>query len=93
MSAAMEYMDYGFDNEGGKVVTELTAFAFMKYEPKTKTWDIHYQSSQGAATIGVYSRERKLFGGSKSFASVMEKPKVRRTMSKQAVTVRARPHG
>lgn len=93
MSAAMEYMDYGFDNEGGKVVTELTAFAFMKYEPKTKAWDIHYQSSQGAATIGVYSRERKLFGGSKSFASVMEKPKVRRTMSKQAVTARARPHG
>lgn len=93
MSVAMEYMDYGFDNEGGKVVTQLTAFAFMKYEPKTKSWDIHYQSSQGAATIGVYSRERKLFGGSKSFASVMEKPKVRRTMSKQAVTVRARPHG
>ena len=93
MSVAMEFMDYGFDNEGGKVVTELTGFAFMKYEQKTKTWDIHYQSIQGAATIGVYSRGRKLFGGSKSFASVMEKPKVRKTMSKQAVTARARPHG
>ncbi|HWH89819.1 MAG TPA: RHS repeat-associated core domain-containing protein [Pseudomonas sp.] len=93
MSVAMEFVDYGFDDEGGKVVNQLTGFAFMKYEHKTKTWDIHYQSNQGAATIGVYSKERKLFGGSKSFASVMEKPKVRRTMSKRAVTVSARPHG
>lgn len=93
MSAAMEFMDYGFDDEGGKVVTQLTGFAFMRYERKTRTWNIHYQSNQGAATIGVYSTERKLFGGSKSFASVMEKPKVRRTMTKQAVTVRARPQG
>lgn len=52
MSVAMEYMDYGFDNEGGKVVTQLTAFAFMKYEPKTKSWDIHYQSSQGRQRSG-----------------------------------------
>ena len=93
MSVAMEFMDYGFDDEGGKVVTELTGFAFMRYERKTRTWDIHYQSNQGVATIGVYSTERKLFGGSKSFANVMEKPKVRRTMSKQAMTVPARPHG
>ncbi|MBN3864913.1 RHS repeat protein [Pseudomonas frederiksbergensis] len=86
MSAAMEFMDYGFDNEGTQVVTELTGFAFMKYDRKTRVWNIHYQSLQGAPTIGKFSTERKLFGGSKSFTNVMEKPKVRKTMSKQVGT-------
>ncbi|RVD76169.1 RHS repeat-associated core domain-containing protein [Pseudomonas koreensis] len=91
LSAAMEFMDYGFDSEGATVVTQLTTFAFVKYEPKTQSWDIHYQVNQGAASIGRFSTEKKLFGGSKSFANVMSNPKVRRTMSKQVATVSGRP--
>lgn len=90
LSAAMEYMDYGFDSEGTKVVTQLTTFAFMKYEPKTKSWDIHYQTGQGAASIGRLSTGKKFFGGTESFANVMTNPKVRRTMSKHVATAGGR---
>ncbi|MDR6915203.1 RHS repeat-associated protein [Pseudomonas sp. 3296] len=88
LSAAMEFPDYGFDvDENNNVVTETTGFAFMRYDRKLRTWDIHYQTLQGAVGIGKYSPGKKsFFGGAKSSVNVFERTKVRKTMSKKVVT-------
>ncbi|WP_240051846.1 RHS repeat-associated core domain-containing protein [Pseudomonas arsenicoxydans] len=90
LSAAMEYTDYGFDvDENNNVITQTTGFAFMRYDRKIKAWDIHYQTLQGAATIGKYSpAERGFFGAAKSSVNVFERTKVRNTMNKKVVTAR-----
>ena len=90
LSASMEFPDYGFDvDENNSVITETTGFAFMRYDRKTKAWDIHYQTLQGAATIGKYSPTRRgFFGATKSSVNVFERTKVRNTMNKKVVTAR-----
>ncbi|WP_433784019.1 RHS repeat domain-containing protein [Pseudomonas frederiksbergensis] len=90
LSASMEFTDYGFDvDENNSVITETTGFAFMRYDRKIKAWDIHYQTLQGAATIGKYSPTRRgFFGATKSSVNVFERTKVRNTMSKKVVTAR-----
>ncbi|MGF6396612.1 RHS repeat-associated protein [Pseudomonas frederiksbergensis] len=88
LSASMEFIDYGFDADGNKKVeSQLTGFAFMKYDRKSQVWNIHYQSVQGASGIAKYSTaKRGLFGGTKSSVNVFERSRVRKTMAKQVVT-------
>ncbi|WP_223486313.1 RHS repeat-associated core domain-containing protein [Pseudomonas sp. A-RE-19] len=92
LSASMEFMDYGFDADGNKKVeSQLTGFAFMKYDRKSQVWNVHYQSVQGASGIAKYSTaKRGLFGGTKSSVNVFERSRVRKTMAKQVVTAARR---
>ena len=87
LSASMEFIDYGFDVDGNKKVeSQLTGFAFMKYDRKSRAWNIHYQSVQGASGIAKYSTaKRGLLGGTKSSVNVFESSKVRKTMTRKVV--------
>jgi hypothetical protein len=87
-SAAMEYSDYGIAvDQSNNADTLLGGFAFMKYDRKTKVWNIHYQSLQGTPNITRYSVAKPgWFGQSDSQVAVYEPSTVRKTMAKRVVT-------
>lgn len=89
LCAAMEYLDYGFDTGiNNNVETQLTGFAFMKLERNKKVWNIHYQSVQGASGIVKYDTAKHgFFSRSKSSVNVFEHAQVRKTMTRQVLTV------
>lgn len=89
-AAAMEYYDYGIAaDQNNNADTLLGGFAFMKYDRRTKVWNIHYQSLQGTPNITRYSVAKPgLFGQSDSYVAVYEPSKVRKTMAKQVVTAK-----
>ncbi|PTT26324.1 hypothetical protein, partial [Pseudomonas sp. HMWF021] len=56
LSASMEFHDYGLRiAQNGAPDSILTGFAFMKYDRTVGSWKLHYQSSQGAASIVKFS--------------------------------------
>lgn len=56
LSASMEYPDYGLRvNASGQVDSRMVGFAFMKYDHSARSWKLHFQISEGAATIVKYS--------------------------------------
>ncbi|WP_434766602.1 hypothetical protein [Pseudomonas triticicola] len=63
MSMSMEFHDYGLriDDEG-KADAILTGFAFMKYDRTARVWKLHFQSSQGAATLARHSSTKPAWG-------------------------------
>lgn len=86
----MEYYDYGIAaDQNNNADTLLGGFAFMKYDRRTKVWNIHYQSLQGTPNITRYSVAKPgLSGQSDSYVAVYEPSKVRKTMAKQVVTAK-----
>ncbi|CDH03143.1 conserved hypothetical protein [Xenorhabdus bovienii str. feltiae Moldova] len=52
---AMDYLDYGFYQENGQTMNNITAFAFMHYNQEEKKWGIHYQRQAGAPNIREFS--------------------------------------
>lgn len=56
LSASMEYPDYGLRvNADGQADSRLLGFAFMKYDRPAQSWKLHFQASEGAATVIKYS--------------------------------------
>jgi hypothetical protein len=89
LSAAMEFPDYGLRlDENGNADSILTGFAFMKYDRTARVWKLHYQSSQGAASIIKYSTEKPgWFAPPKTLAQVYGRPKVVKIEAKPVVTI------
>lgn len=62
-SMSMEFHDYGLRvNDKGQADAILTGFAFMKYDRTALAWKLHFQSSQGAATIARHSSAKPAWG-------------------------------
>ncbi|WP_332766253.1 hypothetical protein [Pseudomonas koreensis] len=62
-SLSMEFHDYGLRvNDKGQADAILTGFAFMKYDRTALAWKLHFQSSQGAATIARHSSVKPAWG-------------------------------
>ncbi|MDE9434428.1 RHS repeat protein [Xenorhabdus bovienii] len=55
LAMAMDYLDYGFYQENGQTMNNITAFAFMHYNQEERKWGIHYQRQAGAPNIREFS--------------------------------------
>lgn len=63
LSTSMEFHDYGLRiGDKGEADAILTGFAFMKYDRTALSWKLHFQSSQGAATIARHSSAKPAWG-------------------------------
>ncbi|WP_118985793.1 hypothetical protein [Photorhabdus sp. CRCIA-P01] len=51
MIAAMEFRDYGYHEADGKVMENTYGFAFLKFNPGEKQWQLHYQKIAAAPNI------------------------------------------
>ncbi|MCA6219046.1 hypothetical protein [Photorhabdus antumapuensis] len=51
MIAAMEFRDYGYHEADGKVIENTYGFAFLKFNPEEKQWQLHYQKIAAAPNI------------------------------------------
>lgn len=56
LSTSMEFHEYGLRvDKNGNADSILTGVAFMRYDRSLRTWTLHFQSSQGAASIMKFS--------------------------------------
>ncbi|WP_054480005.1 hypothetical protein [Photorhabdus heterorhabditis] len=51
MMSAMEFRDYGYHEADGKVMENTYGFAFLKFNPEKKQWQLHYQKIAAAPNI------------------------------------------
>ncbi|MGP6458709.1 RHS repeat domain-containing protein [Pseudomonas parakoreensis] len=90
LGATMEYPDYGYAaNDSGQLQEFKNAFAFMKFDRKQQTWNIHYQTIEGTASITRYEpAKRGLFTKTNASVSAHASIKVRQSMSKRVAIAR-----
>ncbi|MCC8465664.1 hypothetical protein [Photorhabdus bodei] len=51
MITAMEFRDYGYHEADDKVMENTYGFAFLKFNPEEKQWQLHYQKITAAPNI------------------------------------------
>lgn len=88
-SMSMEFHDYGLRvNDKGQADAILTGFAFMKYDRTALAWKLHFQSSQGAATIARHSSVKPAWGTRPdTLVALCSTAKVSRVVTRPVTTI------
>jgi insecticidal toxin complex protein TccC len=87
---AMEYRDYGYQQQAGTLLESVVATAFMQYDPAGQQWAIHHQSLLNTPRISsLQTQVSGIFSKTTSLQASVMHPQSSRALRNPSIGLRA----